>query len=114
MTYLRKIIDLSKLAENQLPHQCPSCHQEFQVDQLHCPSCETEVFGNFKLPFLARLTGEEQAFIKEFILHSGSLKAMAQQMNQSYPTVRAYLDELIKKLQHLEEQNSDQKNTSGT
>jgi hypothetical protein len=99
---------LSKLSENQLPQQCPSCQQELQVDQLHCPSCETEVFGNFKLPFMARLTGEEQEFIKEFILHSGSLKAMAQQLNQSYPTVRAYLDDLITKLQQLEGENSQQ------
>jgi hypothetical protein len=63
---------------------------------------------------MARLSGEEQEFIKEFVLHSGSLKAMAQQMNQSYPTVRAYLDDLITKLQHIEGENSQQNNTPST
>jgi hypothetical protein len=63
---------------------------------------------------MARLSGEEQEFIKEFVLHSGSLKAMAQQMNQSYPTVRAYLDDLITKLQQIEGENSQQNDTPST
>ena len=99
---LKNHIILTKISENLLPQQCPSCQNELQVDQLHCPSCETEVFGNFRLPFMARLTADEQEFIKMFILHSGSLKAMAQQLNQSYPTVRGYLDDLISRLKQLE------------
>ncbi len=33
---------------------------------------------------------------------SGSLKEMASIIDRSYPSVRKYLDELIKKLKHFE------------
>ncbi len=76
---------------------------------MHCNQCETEVNGAFKLPFLSRLTEEEQEFIKNFVKYSGSLKAMAKQMNLSYPTVRNYLNDLIEKITNLETQNQDAK-----
>jgi hypothetical protein len=49
------------------------------------------------------LTDEDLAFIKRFILASGSLKAMAELYNVSYPTIRLRLDRLIQKIQMLEE-----------
>ena len=45
-----------------------------------------------------RLEPEEQEFVLEFLLNSGSLKEMANKMGKSYPTVRNKLDELIEKL----------------
>jgi len=45
-----------------------------------------------------QLPEEDQAFILQFFLTSGSLKEMASIMGISYPTVRNRLDDLIKKV----------------
>ncbi len=44
------------------------------------------------------LTDEDLAFVKRFILASGSLKALAEAYGISYPTVRLRLDRLIAKI----------------
>ncbi|WP_158962622.1 DUF2089 family protein [Myroides fluvii] len=90
--------------KHKLPTHCPSCINKLHVTQLACESCETTVGGQFNLPLLSQLTQEEQDFVLQFFLYSGSLKQMAQQMNISYPTVRNKLDDMIehiKKLQNL-------------
>ena len=43
----------------------------------------------------------------EFVKASGSLKDMAKKMGVSYPTVRNYLDDLIEKLNNMEEKMKD-------
>lgn len=42
---------------------------------------------------------DEQNFIKNFILSSGSLKKVAKDYEVTYPTVRLRLDRLISKIQ---------------
>lgn len=68
-----------------------------------CGRCTTEVSGEFELPVLTSLNEEEQRFMLEFVKASGSLKDMAKKMGVSYPTVRNYLDDLIEKLNNMEE-----------
>jgi len=53
------------------------------------------------------LDEEDAAFIRRFILASGSLKEMARQYEVSYPTVRLRLDRLIQKIQVSESTESD-------
>lgn len=53
--------------------------------------------------WLALLDDEDLAFLKRFLLASGSLKAVAQEYGISYPTVRARLDRLIAKVQASDE-----------
>ena len=48
--------------------------------------------------WLANLEEEDVAFIKRFLLASGSLKEIAAQYGVSYPTVRLRLDRLIQKI----------------
>jgi len=86
----------------KLPIQCPSCSNPLQVSQLSCPECSTAVSGKYPLPILLRLSQEEQNFIFQFFLSSGSLKEMASQMSISYPTVRNRLDDIIDKIKKLE------------
>ena len=50
------------------------------------------------------LEEEDLAFIKRFVLASGSLKEMAQAYQVSYPTVRLRLDRLIQKIKILDDQ----------
>lgn len=53
------------------------------------------------------LEDEDAAFIKRFVLASGSLKEMAGQYGVSYPTVRLRLDRLIQKIRLSEEAEAD-------
>ncbi|KKK69564.1 hypothetical protein LCGC14_2932770 [marine sediment metagenome] len=50
-----------------------------------------------------QLTDEDLAFIKRFVLASGSLKALAGIYGISYPTVRLRLDRLIEKVRILDD-----------
>ena len=58
---------------------------------------------NKRKTWMDDLEEEDLAFIKRFILASGSLKETAQSYNVSYPTVRLRLDRLIAKIKVLEE-----------
>lgn len=88
--------------QQKLPIHCPSCSDSLVVSQLSCASCQTLVSGNYTLPVLLQLTAEEQLFVFEFVLTSGSLKEMALKLGNSYPTVRNKLDDLIEKIKQLE------------
>ena len=57
--------------------------------------------------WLANLEEEDVAFIKRFLLASGSLKEIAAQYGVSYPTVRLRLDRLIQKIKMSESTESD-------
>lgn len=88
--------------QQKLPVQCPSCSNSLAVSQLSCTTCQTTVSGNYSLPILLQLSPEEQQFVFEFVLTSGSLKEMASKIGISYPTVRNRLDDLIEKIKVLE------------
>ena len=81
-----------------MPRICPSCNARMKVKKLLCTNCETEVEGIFDLPVLASLSGDDQAFIVDFVKVGGSLKQMAENMKLSYPTIRNQLDEVISRL----------------
>ncbi|TVQ90787.1 MAG: DUF2089 family protein, partial [Bacteroidetes bacterium] len=51
---------------------------------------------------LASLNLDEQDFIIEFVKSSGSLKEMARHLGLSYPSVRNRLDELISKIETIQ------------
>ena len=57
--------------------------------------------------WMACLEDEDVAFIKRFLLASGSLKEVARQYDVSYPTVRLRLDRLIQKIQLAESAEQD-------
>ena len=57
--------------------------------------------------WMAGLEEEEVAFIRKFILASGSLKEVAGQYGVTYPTVRLRLDRLIQKIRLTEDTAAD-------
>ena len=57
--------------------------------------------------WIADLEDEDLAFIKKFILASGSLKEVAGMYGVSYPTVRLRLDRLIQKIRLAESAEAD-------
>jgi len=54
--------------------------------------------------WIDHLTDEDRAFLKRFLLASGSLKELAQAYGITYPTVRLRLDRLIEKIRILDDQ----------
>lgn len=87
--------------KSKFPKYCPSCENTLFVSEFCCANCSTKVSGQFNLPILTQLTEEEQNFILQFFLTSGSLKEMATQLGNSYPTVRNKLDDMILKIKNL-------------
>ena len=57
--------------------------------------------------WMENLEDEDIAFIKKFILASGSLKEIANQYSVTYPTVRLRLDKLIQKIKISEDTTND-------
>ena len=57
--------------------------------------------------WMAGLEEEDVAFIKKFILASGSLKEVAGQYGVTYPTVRLRLDRLIQKIKLVDDTAAD-------
>ncbi len=53
--------------------------------------------------WMVNLDDEDMAFIKKFILSSGSLKEVANQYGVTYPTVRLRLDRIIQKIKISED-----------
>jgi hypothetical protein len=53
--------------------------------------------------WLVELTDDETAFVKRFVLASGSLKDLAAEYRISYPTVRLRLDRLIQKIRIVDD-----------
>ena len=60
-----------------------------------------------KKRWMDSLEDEDIAFIKRFILFSGSLKDLAGAYNVSYPTLRLRLDRLIDKIKILDNEKID-------
>lgn len=57
--------------------------------------------------WMLNLDDEDIAFIKKFILSSGSLKEIANHYGVTYPTVRLRLDKLIQKIQINEDTSNE-------
>ena len=57
--------------------------------------------------WMAELDEEDAAFIRRFLLASGSLKEVAGEYGVSYPTVRLRLDRLIQKIRLGEDRAAD-------
>ena len=53
------------------------------------------------------LEPEDQEFVKQLVLASGSLKRLAAVYQVSYPTVRLRLDKTIQKIRLIEQSHSD-------
>ncbi len=83
---------------NKVQANCPICHKALKIRELHCDECDLSLKGEFAQSLFYDLSQDEQQFVFDFVLNSGSLKSMAEKLNKSYPTVRNILDNLIEKL----------------
>ena len=87
---------------SRLVVHCPSCAGELLATRLACRSCGTALDGRFEIPPFLQLSSDDLGFVTAFVKSSGSLKAMAQLLGVSYPTVRHRLDEILVRLDEIE------------
>jgi hypothetical protein len=79
-------------------NECPYCGMVMTVTQMSCEHCRVAVSAAFPMSRLAGLPVEHQRFIEMFVLASGNLKEIAEQVGVSYPTIRSRLDKVIEVL----------------
>lgn len=89
------------MEKKRLPRACPSCGGLLRVRSMYCHTCDTQIVGEYMLPPLMRLSEDDQRFVADFVMCSGSLKEMASRMGLSYPSVRNRLDDIIGELQRF-------------
>jgi hypothetical protein len=83
---------------NSVIAQCPICHDHLNVTRLHCRSCDTTIEGQFTLGRLYQLTAEQLDFVEIFVRSEGKINRVGQELNMSYPAVRARLTDVIEAL----------------
>lgn len=91
--------------------KCPSCGKQMVIHDISCGTCNIHLQGEIPLPRLAQLEPEEREFIEMFVAASGSLKEIGQALGISYPTVRIRLDNVIKKLKSLHDEEEKERLT---
>lgn len=82
--------------------RCPVCGGELKVVKLKCETCDTVIENDFTLSRFDYLSAEDMYFIETFIRCRGNIKEVEKEMKLSYPTVRARLDGIIRKLGYEE------------
>ncbi len=78
--------------------KCPVCTHQLKAVKLSCQNCGTNIENSFDFPKLMHLTREQLDFVEVFILCRGNIKDVEKELNISYPTVRAKLDQVIEEL----------------
>lgn len=86
----------------QVISRCPVCGGELRVVKLDCETCDTIIENKFALSKFDYLSQEELYFAETFIKCRGNIKEVEKELKISYPTVRAKLDNVIKKLGYEE------------
>ncbi len=97
------------MSNNEIPNKCPSCGSGMRVTLLKCPSCETEVQGDFEPGRFSSLTDEQLDFLEIFIKSRGSLKDAGKLLNISYPTARNRLDNLVNAFESIDKKAASTK-----
>ncbi|MFC1611064.1 DUF2089 domain-containing protein [Myxococcota bacterium] len=83
----------------RLPTECPGCGDPLTVTRLTCRNCEMQIEGRFDIPTVLQLGSNDLEFVVAFVRASGSLKEMARIYDQSYPTIRNRLNDIIARLE---------------
>ena len=72
------------------------------VERVRLVDKDIAIEGSFELPYLARLSFEDQVFTAAFIECHGSIKEMERTFGISYPTVKNRLDRIARQLEFAE------------
>lgn len=75
--------------------------QSFVVERVRLAS-GVAIEGEFEVPQLAQLSGEDQVFVMAFVRCHGSIKEMERIFGVSYPTVKSRLNRITQKLDFVD------------
>ncbi len=78
--------------------RCPTCGGEMEVTRLSCPACETVVLGRYEMCSFCKLSPDSLRFVEAFVRTRGNLKEMERDLGQSYWSLRARLDDIVREL----------------
>jgi len=78
-----------------ISHDCPYCGSGLAITAMSCHHCQVKIEAPFPMSHLGSLPVEHQRFIEMFVLCGGNLKALAEQVDVSYPTIRSRFDKVI-------------------
>ncbi len=67
---------------------------DFTVERVRIAESQVAIEGQFALPPLARLTGEDAVFVVAFVRCHGSIKQMEKYFGVSYPTIKNRLNRI--------------------
>ncbi len=82
----------------QVVSRCPVCGKELIAVRLKCEDCETVIENSFRLSRFDYLSDEELRFVETFLRCRGNIKEVERALGISYPTVRAKLDGILRRL----------------
>ncbi len=83
---------------NPVIAHCPICREQLSVTCLHCQHCDTRIEGRFTLGRLYQLLPAQLEFVELFLRCEGKINRVGQELNMSYPAVRARLTDVIEAL----------------
>ena len=95
--------------DHEIPNLCPACGRGLVVSELRCSGCQATLKGEFPPGPLARLHREQQQFMLVFVRNRGNLREVERELNLSYPTIRARLDQLVSALRPEQAPDADAK-----
>jgi hypothetical protein len=85
------------------------CNGPLKIVKYRCEKCDTEITGSFEIEEFTQLSDEQLIFLKIFIKSRGNLSELQKELNISYPTAKARLEELIKALGYSSENDNRKK-----
>lgn len=83
---------------------CPACGGKLQTSRISCTECGAEYPIFEPLSPYSRLSETQEQFLSTFLKCRGSLKAVGEAMNLSYPAVKRRFDSLLSALGYLNDE----------
>lgn len=78
--------------------KCPECGRAMTPVACECQHCGIKMEGKFSVSILSQLSPDDQALVIAFVHNFGSIKKIQELLDVSYPTARARIADLIKRL----------------
>ena len=94
-------------ATYQVSGRCPVCGDEMAVTRLECRNCRSQLEGRFALGRFQRLNADQLRFVELFVQKRGKLVDVQRELDLSYPTVVARLNDVIHALGYEVESEED-------
>lgn len=80
---------------HEIPTNCPVTGGSLYVSELTSVQSGITIRGKFALPATAKLSKEHKDFLEVFLRSRGVISTVEKELNLSYPTVRAKLDNML-------------------